>query len=162
MERRALLTRYRIVLGLFVAGMIMSGLTALPLEAELTFISRLLGISNPSAYADMQGLRHWIAFVCFGLQQTYARFPFLGYGTDWLAFGHFVIAAFFFLPLRDPVRYSGVLRVGLVACAGVFAVALICGPLRGIPFYWQLIDCSFGIIGAIPLLYCLSLTRKFR
>jgi hypothetical protein len=55
-----------------------------------------------------------------------------------------------------------VLRVGLVACAGVIPLALICGPIRGIPFYWRLIDCSFGVFGALPLLYCLSLTRRMR
>ena len=38
--------------------------------------------------------------------------------------------------------------------------ALLCGPLRGIPFGWRLIDCSFGVLGAVPLLYCLRLTRR--
>jgi len=28
---------------------------------------------------------------------------------------------------------------------------MICGPIRGIPFYWRLIDCSFGVFGFIPL-----------
>ncbi|HZF87838.1 hypothetical protein [Streptomyces sp.] len=30
-------------------------------------------------------------------------------------------------------------------------LALICGPLRGIPFWWSLIDMSFGVFGVIPL-----------
>jgi hypothetical protein len=54
------------------------------------------------------------------------------------------------------------LHVGLIACAGAIAVALISGPIRGIPFFWTLIDCSFGIVGAVPLLYCLRLTRSPR
>jgi hypothetical protein len=37
---------------------------------------------------------------------------------------------------------------------------MICGPLRGIPFYWRLIDCSFGILGAIPLIYCMRLLPR--
>jgi hypothetical protein len=37
----------------------------------------------------------------------------------------------------------------------IWPLALICGPIRGIPFYWQLIDCSFGFFGMIPLLLCL-------
>ncbi len=24
-------------------------------------------------------------------------------------------------------------------------------PIRGIPFFWRLIDCSFGVIGIVPL-----------
>ena len=30
--------------------------------------------------------------------------------------------------------------------------ALVCGPLRGIPFGWTCIDMSFGVIGVLPLL----------
>ena len=160
LENRKLLFRYRLSLGLFIVGLIVSGLTALPLRTELSTLCRFLGISNPSSYADMHGLRHWIAFVHFGLQQTYSLFPFFGYATDWLAFGHFVIGGFFILPFIDPIRYRGVLAVGLAACAGVIVTALICGPIRGIPFFWTLIDCGFGIIGAIPLFYCLYLTNR--
>jgi hypothetical protein len=40
----------------------------------------------------------------------------------------------------------------LIASAGIFFLALIAGPIRGIPFYWRLIDCSFGVAcGAILL-----------
>ena len=70
-----------------------------------------------------------------------------------LAFAHIVLAVFFIGPLVDPVRNVWVLWAGLIACAGVLPLALICGPLRGIPFYWRLIDCSFGVVGALPLVY---------
>ena len=33
-------------------------------------------------------------------------------------------------------------------------LALLAGEVRGIPFGWRLIDCSFGILGSIPLLAC--------
>jgi hypothetical protein len=160
LDNRKLLFRYRLILGLFIVGLIASGLTALPLRIELSTLCRFLGISNPSSYADMHGLRHWIAFVYFGLQQTYSRFPFFGYATDWLAFGHFVIGGFFILPFIDPLRYRGVLHVGLAASAAVIVTALICERIREIPFFWTLLDCSFGIVGAIPLFYCLHLTNR--
>jgi hypothetical protein len=32
--------------------------------------------------------------------------------------------------------------------------AFIFGALRGIPLGWRLIDCSFGIIGILPVWYC--------
>ena len=154
------LTRYRRVLGLFIFGLVLSGLSAFPLRAELSILLNMLGIPDASAFASLPGVRHWIAFVAFGLQQTYAHFPFFGYASDWLAFSHIVIALFFILPLLDPRRYRGVLNVGLFACAGVFLIALVCGPIREIPWFWRLIDCGFGLIGAIPLLYCLSLTDR--
>lgn len=39
----------------------------------------------------------------------------------------------------------------MIACAGIVPLALICGPIRGIPFWWTVIDMSFGIFGVIPL-----------
>jgi hypothetical protein len=151
---------YRLSLSLFIAGLILSGLTAFPLLRELSLLCRWLGISDPAAYETMSGLRRWFAFVFFGLQKTYSTFPFIGYGTDWLAFGHFVIALFFVGPFRDPVRNAWVLHCGLVACSAVIPLALICGYLRQIPLEWRLLDCSFGVLGALPLFYCLHLTKK--
>jgi hypothetical protein len=147
-------------LSLFIGGLVVSGLTAFPLLHELSLLCRWLGINDPSAYETLSGFRAWIAFVFFGLERTYAAFPFIGYGTDWLAFGHLVIALFFIGPFRDPVRNACVLRCGLISCAAVIPLALIFGQMRDIPFVWRLLDCSFGIVGAIPLLYCLQLTKK--
>jgi hypothetical protein len=39
----------------------------------------------------------------------------------------------------------------------VIPLALIAGAIRQIPFYWRVIDCSFGVFGIIPLL----LVRKY-
>jgi hypothetical protein len=154
------LVAYRISLALFIAGLILSGLTAFPLLGELALLCRWLGIDDPTTYETLSGLRSWIAFVLFGLQKTYSAFPFIGYGTDWLAFGHLIIAMFFIGPFRDPVHNAWVLRVGLVACGAVVPLALVCGAIRGIPLPWRLLDCSFGIVGAIPLLWCLQLTKN--
>lgn len=162
MTRRAVLRRYRIILGTFIAGLILSGVTAFPLLHELELLAQLLGIPADATPASLGGLQHWIAIVRDGLRATHASYPWLAYGTDWLAFGHIVIALFFIGPWRDPVPNAWVLKIGLVACAGVIPLALICGPIRGIPFYWRLIDCSFGVLGALPLLYCLKLTQRMR
>jgi hypothetical protein len=157
-----LLIRYRLSLSVFILGLVLAGVTAFPLLHELSLLAAWLGISDPAGYQSLSGLQRWIAFVYFGLQQTHAHFPFLAYGTDWLAFGHLVIAMFFIGPFLAPLRNEWVLYIGLVACVAVFPLALICGPIRQIPFYWTLIDCSFGFFGLIPLLYCLHLTRRMR
>jgi hypothetical protein len=154
------LSRYRRVLALFIFGLVVSGLSAFPLAGEVSAFARFLGIRDPSAFANLEGLQYWTAFVAFGLHQTYAHFPFFGYVSDWLGFGNLVIASFFFLPLVDPKRYRGVLNAGLLACAGVVVIALVCGAIREIPWGWRLVDCSFGVFGAIPLLYCLHLTDQ--
>jgi hypothetical protein len=156
------LRRYRLVLGAFIAGLVLSGVTAFPLLHELELLARLLGIPADAVPSSLDGLSFWIATVRDGVRTTYAAYPWLAYGTDWLAFGHIVIALFFLGPWRDPGPNAWVLKMGIIACAGVIPLALICGPIRGIPFYWRLIDCSFGFFGALPLFYCLRLTRRLR
>ncbi len=75
-------------------------------------------------------------------------------------FVHFVIAIVFIGALRDPVRNAWLFDFGLIACAFVIPYALIFGAIRGIPFWWRLIDCSFGIGGFIPLWLCKQWTRE--
>ena len=126
--------------------LVLSGATAIPLRSELGFLSE---IADPNSV-----LGGWFTWINTGLIESYGRYPFLAYGTDWLAFGHFAIAVAFVGPLRDPVRNLWVIDFGLIACMLVIPFALVMGPLRGIPFYWRLIDCSFGVLGMIPLLCC--------
>lgn len=156
-----LLRRIRILLIGFITGLVLSGLTAFPLEKELMVLAGLLGASSNSLPGQFTGLLFWIVTVRNGLRATYAAYPFIAYGTDWLAFAHLVIAVAFYGPLRDPVRNIWVIDFGLIACAGIIPLALICGPLRGIPFYWQLIDCSFGVVGFIPLWLCRKYIREY-
>ena len=155
----ATLRRFRVVLVLFIIGLILSGITAFPLQSELSAVADLRGLERVSVTDTSNGFDHWILTVRDGLQDSYSRHPWLAYGTDWLAFAHIAIAIFFIGPLVDPVRNVWVLKTGLIACVLVIPLALICGPLRQIPFGWRLIDCSFGVFGAIPLCYWLRLTR---
>lgn len=159
-ESASLVRRIRVALVLFIIALVLSGVTAFPLLWELSLIGKILGVdpAEPALYGD--GLRFWIALVWRGLQDTYAEYPFIAYGTDWLAFAHLMIALFFLPVYRDPQRYRGNLLCGIAACVLVIPLALICGPIREIPFYWRLIDCSFGIVGIIPLLYALRLTDR--
>ncbi len=155
-----LLLRFRIALGMFIAGLVVSGITAFPLEWELKVLTSVRGIPAGATAVSYSGLDAWLVTIRDGLQATYATHPWMAYGTDWLAFAHIGIAVFFMGPMVRPVRNVWVLWAGLIACALVLPLALICGPIRGIPFTWRLIDCSFGIGGAIPLLYCLNIVRR--
>ena len=146
-----LLLRIRVMTWIVIAGLVFSGLTAIPLETELDLLARMLGVEHLAPEQALSGLSQWILKVRRGLQETNARHPFMAYGTDWLAFGHIVIAISFIGAVRDPVRNRWLFDFGLIACLLVIPWALILGGLRGIPFYWRLIDCSFGIVGAIPL-----------
>lgn len=143
------LRRIRVCLGIFIAGLVVSGVTAFPLETELRWV---LGLGMVQGLpAPVWG---WLERVSSALTATNAQYPFVAYGTDWLAFGHLVIAVAFIGPFLDPVRNKWIVTFGLIACAGVIPLALIAGPIRGIPFGWRLIDCSFGVFGCLPLLVC--------
>lgn len=145
----ARLRRVRFWLGVFIAGLLASGLTAFPLGLETSLLRRM--VEGSSLAAAVPGLLEWIVRVQEGLAETYRAYPFIAYGTDWLAFAHIVLAIAFIGPWRDPVRNRWVIQFGFIACALVVPLALLCGPLRGIPWGWRLVDCSFGILGAVPL-----------
>lgn len=143
------LAKIRVALAIVMAGLLVSGLTAFPIERELNWLTA--GIP-----ADAQGLLGWLLQVRQGITTMYAHYPWIAYGTDWLAFAHLALAVLFVGPWRDPVRNIWVIEFGLLACVGVLPLALICGPIRGIPFYWRLVDCSFGVLAFLPLWWARS------
>jgi hypothetical protein len=71
-----------------------------------------------------------------------------------LAFAHFVLAILFIGPYKNPVKNKWVIEFGMIACILIIPFAFVAGYYRGIPIYWRLIDCSFGVIGILPLWYC--------
>ncbi len=144
----------RFWLAVVIAGLVLSGVTAFPLETELRGFHSVLQTAVLRPIAESTGLLPWVARVYDALSSTNARYPFLAYGTDWLAFAHLVIAVAFLGPYHDPVRNKWMITFGLISCAGVIPLALIAGHIRGIPIAWRYIDCSFGVFGAIPLLLC--------
>jgi len=159
-ETAGLIRKVRVWLALFIVGLVLSGLTAFPLERETGALSYMFGVAAAPPAGGEPVLHVWLRRVHEGIAHTNHDYPFMAYGTDWLAFAHLVIAVAFIGPLVDPVRNKWVLVFGVVACLGVLPLALIAGPIRGIPFYWRLIDCSFGIIGVLPLLICLRYVHR--
>lgn len=154
---RLLLDRIRVLLLVFTACLVVSGATAIPLETELKLFAQ---IAEADGNAEHSGFAAWLFKVRDALVVTYAKYPFIAYGTDWLAFAHFVIAIAFIGPLRDPVKNVWVVEFGMIACALVVPFALVMGGVRGIPFGWRLIDCSFGVLGIIPLWLCRRLINE--
>jgi hypothetical protein len=164
MSREHLLRRrIRLLTWLFIIGLVLSGATAIPLVTELDWLVNLAGarqLVEMPASTNAPDWALWLVKVQTTLHEVTGKFPFLAYGTDWLAFGHFVIAIAFFGALRDPVRNRWLFDFGLIACVLVIPFALVFGAVRGIPFWWRLIDCSFGVFGAIPLWFCRKWTRE--
>ncbi|HEY5408675.1 MAG TPA: hypothetical protein VIJ92_16385 [Ginsengibacter sp.] len=130
----------------FIAALFVSGLTAIPIDVEL---SALLPFFSADSF-----MHYWLQKVLSAYSQVNTQYPFLLYGYDWLAFAHFVLAILFIGPYKDPVKNIWVIEFGLIACVLIFPLAFIAGHFRGIPLGWQLIDCSFGVFGFVPLWIC--------
>ena len=157
---RALERRIRGLLAFVVCGLIVSGLTAIPIESELHWLMRILGAGPDARAGDYSGIMNWLPTVREAVSATGRQYPFLFYGTDWLAFAHFAIAFAFLGPLRDPVRNSWVVTFGLVASAGVIVWAMAAGWARNIPLSWRVVDSLFGIGAGVPLLMCQRYIRR--
>lgn len=149
------LQRIRWLLGLFMIGLALSGITAFPLVHETAW---LVGIV--AHFGTDTATYQWVHQVHDALVATATSYPYLAYGTDWLAFAHLVLTVVFIGPWRDPVRNKWVIEFGLIACAGVLPLALIAGPIRRIPLWWRLGDCCFGVFGAIPLWIVLRTVKR--
>ena len=150
MDEHRILRNVRWLLALFVIALVVSGATAIPLRAELNLLDRLAG-EGTSLGRLWPSLGLWISRVHDALQELDVKYPFLAYGYDWLAFGHFAIAVFVLGALRDPRRNLWVIEAGMIACLLVVPYALVMGQVRGIPLFWRAIDTLFGILGIVPL-----------
>ncbi len=156
MKKIPLLVRYRALLCCFIIGLILSGATAFPLTIELKWLASVL----QNASFQIPALTQWIVRVRDALVETDAKYPFLAYGYDWLAFAHLMIAIAFIGPLRDPVRNRWILEWAMICCVCVLPLSFIMGPIRGIPFGWTLVDCAFGVVGFPPLWLCWKWSKE--
>lgn len=150
-KEKQLLFVIRGIVIFFMLALVLSGMTAFPIETGLKVVCSILGISQGASPDNYEGLTRWMAIVNEGVVNTNKSYSFMAYGYDWLAFAHLVIATAFIGLYRKPVRNIWIVHFAMIACIGVIPLAMICGAIRGIPFYWQLIDCSFGVFGFIPL-----------
>ena len=139
-------------LKIFIAVLFLSGITAMPVEPELSYI-----VDHFPFEGSIKG---FLDEVLIGIRHTSNNYPFLFYGYDWLAFAHFMLAILFIGPLRDPVKNKWVIEFGVIACILIIPFAMIAGHFRDMPFWWRLIDCSFGIIGILPLAICLKNIKR--
>lgn len=143
-------SRLKVYISIIIFGLFVSGITAFPIESELAYL-----VNNSSST-----LQQWLNKVYTAIKTTNQNFPFLSYGTDWLAFAHLMLAILFIGPFINPIKNKWVIQFGIICCVLIIPLALIAGNVRQIPFFWQLIDCSFGVLAIIPLYLCLSNIKK--
>jgi hypothetical protein len=153
MDSDHLKRRVSLLLAFYIVALLLAGLSAIPIGTGMEYLNNAVGVGSPME-TTWPALAEWITYVHQGVIETEQKYPFIFYGTDWLAFGHFVLAIAFIGPLRNPVRNIWVIELGMIACVLVLPYALVFGYLRGIPFFWRLLDGCFGVFGIIPLWLC--------
>ena len=158
---KILLRRIRLMILFYIAAVLVSGITAFPLPWEVSILVRWFGEGTVIG-THLPSLADWLARVKEGLDSNSQLYPFIAYGTDWLAFAHIVIALAFVGPLCYPIKNRWVIRWGMLCCVGIIPLVLICGAIRGIPWGWQCVDCSFGVFGIIPLILIDRWTRQLQ
>lgn len=150
-----LIIKIRLLIIFLMVSIILSGITAFPVETELVWL-----LKHPSLVPDFA--EEWLTRVYEALKETNQKYPMLAYGFDWLAFAHIVIAMAFIGPYRDPIKNEWIIDWAMLACIAVFPLAFIAGPIRQVPMFHILIDCSFGAIGLIPLIICKKWIKKLK
>ena len=151
MDNPRALASTRMWLALFSLALIASGLTAILARDGLRLLAPAYG-QGSLLHSVWPSVSAWLSLVRQAVEETYDRYPFLAYGYDWLAFGHFVISVPFIMAIRDPVRHSWVISYGIAACIAVLPFAIVFGAVRGIPLFWRVVDTLFGLGGLVVLL----------
>ena len=145
--------RVRLFIWIMISGLAISGITAFPIETELGMLVRSAPINNSV-------LQTWLNNVYSAVRYVNITYPYLSYGTDWLAFAHVMLAVLFIGTLKNPLKNTWVIEFGLIAAISIFPLAFIAGEVRGIPVFWRLIDCSFGVVALLVLLPAYRMIRK--
>jgi hypothetical protein len=156
----ALRRRIRLWLIVVIVGLVVAGVTAFPLDHETQWLVRVVDNPQTPLVGHAPWFVSWIDRVTAGIHATAQNYPFIAYGTDWLAYAHLMIAIAFLGPLRDPIRNIWVVQFGMIACASIIPLALIAAPFRGIPFWWSCLDMSFGVFGVVPLVIAYRYIRR--
>jgi predicted membrane protein len=102
-------------------------------------------------------MKKWIALVYSEIINTPNH---LIYGYDWLAFGHYTIAISFWGVYRNAKQNLWIVEWAMINSFLIIPFALTFGHIRGIPFWWQMVDCSFGVGSLIILFYLRNLIQK--
>ncbi len=150
------LIRARGMLILIAVGLFFFGVTVWPAVWELKFaVQTVWGESSPTG-----AIHGFLLKVIEALESTESNYPFLLYGYDWLVFAHLMLAILFAGAARNPIRNIWIVQFGLIMCALIPILAVICIPLRGIPFAWFWIDFAFAPGAAFPLYIALRNIKR--
>lgn len=142
--------RIRVLLIVFILGLVFGCHIVLFVTPELTWFNKIIGPGTRMGQSFPK-ISSWINHLYQGITDTYTKYPFVAYCMDWLAFAQLAFIIFFVGAIVDPVRNIWIIKSGMAICVLHVIIAFGCGTFRGVPFFWQLLDSTFGILGFIIL-----------
>jgi len=149
-EQYKIKRRIRVLLVLFVLGLVFGCQMVLFVRPELAWLNCVFGPGTRMGQY-YPNLSAWINHLYEGITETYSTYPFMAYCMDWLAFAQLAFIIFFIGALIDPERNVWIIKSGMVICVMHILLAFGSGRFRDIPLFWQLLDSSFGIFGLTVL-----------
>ncbi len=149
-EATSIRKRIRLLLVVFVVGLAFGCQMVLFVRPELAWLNRILG---PGTRTERiwPAMSAWINHLHQGITTTYAEYPFIAYCMDWLVLAQVGFMIIFIGAVIDPVRNLWIIRSGMVICLLHVVTAAVSGGLHGVPFFWQILDASFGVVGVVVL-----------
>ena len=135
-----------------ILGLMFGFQMVLFVQPEITWLDHMFG-PDTSMNGLFPALSTWIHHLAEGINDTYTRYPFIAYCMDWLAMAQLGFIVMFIGAYKNPTKNLWVIQAGMIVCLLHIATAFLSGLSRGIPWFWQLLDSSFGIIGFV-ILYC--------
>jgi hypothetical protein len=154
-KEKQLRWRIKAAIVITIIGLLLNGISALPLRTELKI---LLSYSNllPQFALD------WWNQVNQGVLETSEKYNFMRYGFDWLAFAHAMIALVFLGPLRDPIKNQWVIKWGMIVAALSIVMAFGWERMRDIPVWWSFVDGGISYFAFVVLWLCNRWIEKLK
>lgn len=150
----------RLMLGMVVAGLLLSGLTTFWLPQEIKWLIETVWSNSPDTFPFFSGEYELLVKVGRGLEIIDRDYPQILLGTDWLGFAHIILAILFLGALKDPARNIWVIQFGMISAVLVVPAAFLFGYVRELPSIHYFVDAAFGVTAFVPLYIAYSMAGK--
>ncbi|MBI5360025.1 MAG: hypothetical protein HZA48_05525 [Planctomycetes bacterium] len=152
--------RIRVILIIFIVLFFLSGMTVFPVEWEVKTVINTVWGDAPPGVGFLSPMHKKLIEIRDSFPVIRDKYEFGIYGLDWLGFAFITMSILFIGVLRDPVKNKWVIQFALLCCPLSIIFAAVFAPMRGMPWQWVLIDSSFGVFGAMPLIIILRDIKK--
>jgi len=151
----------RIFLFVVLLGVVFSCQMILFVEPQIQWMDKVVRESAIVRQRFPQ-LVEWIGVLNLSVNDTYQKYPAIAYCMDWLAFAHVFVGLSLLGAIKNPVQNVWAIKTAILTCLLMVPFAFLSGSVRGIPFYWCMVDSSFAVLALIPLSLAMHSINKLK